>query len=118
MGWGTPKRNATGGVLRGEPPSHNSSIGFCSRCDLLKFMYLCDMVLFEEVKVLEKTVSAKISIIDNEFDYKYVISNFVSGVLGASVGDGVISELESSTDYLLLVVREGDSAAVIISKIK
>jgi hypothetical protein len=76
------------------------------------------MVLFEEVKVIEKTISVKISIVDDQIDYKFILSSFVSGVLGAVIENDVISDLKSSTDYVMVIVKEEDSAAVIISKLK
>lgn len=76
------------------------------------------MVLFEEIKFIDDILTLKIAIIDNEFDYKYVISNFISGVLKATVPMDVIADLDSGNTYRMVVITENNSASIILSKEK
>jgi hypothetical protein len=76
------------------------------------------MVLFEEVRIDGDMFTAKISIIDNEFDYKHVISKYVSGLLKVAIPEEIITDLDSSSTYIMVVVHEENGAAVILSKEK
>jgi hypothetical protein len=76
------------------------------------------MLLFEEVEFIEGVLTAKIAIVDNEFDYRYVISKFVSGVLQAKVPAEIIVPLDSGSTYRMIVVSENDTASIILSKEK
>lgn len=76
------------------------------------------MVLFEEIKFIDDILTLKIAIIDNEFDYKYVISNFISGVLKVTVPMDVIADLDSGNTYRMVVITENNSASIILSKEK
>ena len=76
------------------------------------------MLLFEEIEFIDNIFTAKIAIVDNEFNYKYVISKFVSGIIEAKVPEEVIADLDSSSTYRMVVATEGESASIILSKEK
>lgn len=76
------------------------------------------MVLFEEVGIDRDMFTAKIAIIDAEFNYKHVISKYVSGLLKVNVPEEIITDLDSGSTYMMVVINEENGAAVILSKEK
>jgi len=76
------------------------------------------MVLFEEIGIDGEMFTAKISVIDNEFNYKHVISKYVAGLLKVVIPEEIIADLDSGSTYIMVVVHEENGAAVILSKEK